>query len=237
MVFPVVTYGCESWTIKKAERRWIDAFELWCWRRLFRVLDSKEIQPVNPKGNQSWIFTGRSDAEAEAPVPLATWCEEPTHWKRPWCWERLRAGREGRDRGWDGGMASPTQWTWVWASFRRWWRTGKPGMLQFMELQRVRHNWGTEQQHCKFMYMTECVALHLTCILWEDCTGEDSRMNVDKRTTFDCVNLISVLTILQGRHSYSLYIVRGLSFRKFMQLSWGFTTNKSGLEGRILSIC
>ena len=68
MVFPVVRYGCESWTIKKAERRRIDAFELWCWRTLESPLDCKEIQPVHPKGNQSWTFTGRTDAEAETPI-------------------------------------------------------------------------------------------------------------------------------------------------------------------------
>ena len=68
MVFPVVMYGCESGTIKKAEHRRIDAFELWCWRRLESPLDCKEIQPVHPKGNQSWIFIGRTDAEAETPV-------------------------------------------------------------------------------------------------------------------------------------------------------------------------
>ena len=70
MVFPVVMYGCESWTIKKAEQRRIDAFELWCWRRLLRVspLDCKEIQPVHPKGDQSWVFIGRTDVEAETPV-------------------------------------------------------------------------------------------------------------------------------------------------------------------------
>ena len=66
---------------------------------------------------------------------LATWCIEPTHWKRPWCWERLKAGGEGNGRGWDGWMASPTQWTWVWANSGRQWRTGKPGMLQSMGLQ------------------------------------------------------------------------------------------------------
>ena len=70
---------------------------------------------------------------------LATWCEEPTHWKRLWCWERLKAGGEGDNRGWDGWMASPTQWTWVWANTRRWWRTGKPGMLQSMGSKRVGH--------------------------------------------------------------------------------------------------
>ena len=68
LVFPVVMYGCESWIVKKAERRRIDAFELWCWRRLESPLDCKEIQPVHPKGDQSWVFIGRTDAEAEIPV-------------------------------------------------------------------------------------------------------------------------------------------------------------------------
>ena len=68
MVFPVVMYGCESWTLKKAEGRRMDAFELRCWRRLERPLDCKEIQPVHPKGDQSWVFIGRTDAEAETPV-------------------------------------------------------------------------------------------------------------------------------------------------------------------------
>ena len=68
IVFPVVMYGCESWTVKKAERQRIDAFELWCWRRLESHLDCKEIQPVHPKGDQSWVFIGRTDAEAETPI-------------------------------------------------------------------------------------------------------------------------------------------------------------------------
>ena len=70
MVFPVVMYGCESWTVKKAEHQRTDAFELWCWRRLLRVrpLDCKEIQPVHPKGGQSWVFIGRTDVEAETPI-------------------------------------------------------------------------------------------------------------------------------------------------------------------------
>ena len=76
---------------------------------------------------------------------LATWCKEPTHWKRPWCWKRLKAGRKGEDRGWDGWMESLTQWTWVWANSGRWWRTGKPGVLQFMGSQRVGHDWATKQ--------------------------------------------------------------------------------------------
>ena len=75
---------------------------------------------------------------------LATWCEELTHLKRPWCWERLKAGEEGDNRRWDGWIASLTWWTWVWASSRNWWWTGKPGVLQSMQLQRVGHNWATE---------------------------------------------------------------------------------------------
>ena len=114
--FLVVMYGCESWTMKKAKHQRIDAFELWCWRTttvgtLESPLDYKEIQPVHPKGNQSWTlkdwcWNWNSNT-------LATWCEELTHLKRPWCWERMRAGGEGDNRGWDGWMASPTQWTWI----------------------------------------------------------------------------------------------------------------------------
>ena len=75
---------------------------------------------------------------------LATSCEELTHWKRPWCWEGLGAGGEGDDRGWDGWMASLTQWTWVWVNYGNWWWTGRPGVLRFMGLQRVGHDWVTE---------------------------------------------------------------------------------------------
>ena len=75
---------------------------------------------------------------------LATSWEELTHWKTLWCWEGLGVGGEGDDRGWDGWMTSPTPWTWVWVNSRSWWWTGKPGMLWFMGLQRVRHNWATD---------------------------------------------------------------------------------------------
>ena len=90
--------------------------------------ESLGLQPVHPKGNQSWICIGRTDAEAETPV---LW---PLMW-RPWCWERLKAGGEGANRGWDGWMASPTQWTWVWASSGSWWWTGRPDVLQSMASQ------------------------------------------------------------------------------------------------------
>ena len=114
----------ESWALKN-----------WCFwtvvleKTLEGPLDSKEIQPVHPKGNQSWIFIGRIDAEAEAPIvwpPDVKNClfgEDPDV-------ERLRAGGEGDNRGWDGWMASSTRWTWVWASSGSWWWTGKPGVLQ-----------------------------------------------------------------------------------------------------------
>ena len=75
---------------------------------------------------------------------LATWCKELPHWKRPCCWERLKSGGEGDNRRWDGWRASPTRWTWVWASYGSWWRTGKPGILQSIGSQRIRHNWTTE---------------------------------------------------------------------------------------------
>ena len=100
-------------------------------------LDCKEIKPVNPEGNESWMFIRRTDVEAEA---LILWPPDAKSWqKRPWCWERSKAGREGEDRGWYGWMASPTWWTWVWASSGSCWRIGMPGMWQSMGSQRVRH--------------------------------------------------------------------------------------------------
>ena len=140
-VFPVVTYGCESWTIKKAECRRIDAFELWCWSRFLRVLWTARIQPVHPKWIQSWLFIGRTDAEAETPILMATWCKELTYLKKPWCWEGLKVGEEGDDRGWDGWMPSLTQGSWVWVNSGCGWWTGQLGMLQVMGMQRVGHDW------------------------------------------------------------------------------------------------
>ena len=144
MVFPVVMYGCESWTIKKAEHQIIDAFELWCWRRLLRVPWTAR------RSNQSIlkeISPGCSLEGMMLKLKLQYFghlCEELTHWKRLWGWEGLGAGGEGDDRGWDGWMASPTRWTWVWVnSGRRWW-TGRPGVLQFTGSQRVGHGWATE---------------------------------------------------------------------------------------------
>ena len=137
-------YGYDSWTIKKAEHRRIDAFELWCWRRLLRVpWTAKEIQPVHRKGDQSWVFIGRTDAEAETPVvwPLM---------RRVDSLEKtlMLGGIGGRRRRGQQRMrclvASLTRWAWVWVNSRSRWWTGKPGMLQSMGSQRVGHNWATE---------------------------------------------------------------------------------------------
>ena len=133
-------------------------------KTLVSSLDCKEIQPVHPKGDQSWVFIGRTDAEAETPNTLATSCEELTHWKRPWCWKGLGAGGEGDDRGWDGWMASPTRWTWVCVNSGSWWWTGRPGVLQFLGSQRVRHNWATELNWTELM--TNNVEHLFMCLLY-----------------------------------------------------------------------
>ena len=144
MVFPVVMYGCESWTVKKTECWRIDTFELWCWRRLLRVswTERKSNQSILRRSLlgvhwKDWCWNWNCNT-------LATWYEELTHWKRPWYWERLRAGGEWDNRGWDGWMASLTQWTWVWVDSWSWWWTGRPGVLWFMGSQRVRHDWVTD---------------------------------------------------------------------------------------------
>ena len=140
MVFPVVTYGCESWTVKKAECQRIDAFELRCWRRLLRVpwtarrSNQSILKEISPGCSlKDWCWSWNSNT-------LATSCEELTHWKRPWCWEGLKAGGEGDDRGWNGWKALPTRWTWVWVNSASWWWTGRPGELQVMGSRRVGHD-------------------------------------------------------------------------------------------------
>ena len=122
----------QSWALKN-----------WCfWTVVLEMtlespLDWKETQPDNPKGNQSWMFIGRTDAEAETPI---LWLPDAKDWLigRHWWWDRLKAG------GRDGWMASPTQWRWVWVNSGSWWWTGRPRVLQTMGLQRVGHDWVTE---------------------------------------------------------------------------------------------
>ena len=126
----------ESWALKN-----------WCFwtvvleKTLESPLGCKEIQPVHPKRNQSWIYIFSWSWNSNT---LATWCEELTHLKRPWCWKSLKVGEEWDDKGWDGWMASSTQWTWVWVGSGSWWWTGKFGVLQSLGSQIVGHNWVTE---------------------------------------------------------------------------------------------
>ena len=103
-----------------------------------------EIQAVHPKGDQSWVFIGRTDAEAETPIIWPPHLKSGLIGKDSDAGRDLGAGGEGDDRGWDGWMASLTWWTWVWVNSRSWWWTGRPGVLQFMGSQRVRHDWVTE---------------------------------------------------------------------------------------------
>ena len=147
MVFPVVMYGCESWTVKKAEGWRIDAFKLW-WRKFLRVPWTARRSKQSLLKEINLEFIGRTDAEAENSNTLDTWCEELTPWKILWCWKRLRAEGEEGVRGWDDWMESPMQWTWTWANFRRWWGKRRPDVLQSLGLQRVGHDGVTkEQQH------------------------------------------------------------------------------------------
>ena len=132
MVFPVVMHGCEACSIKDEHWR-IDAFELWCWRRLLRVLWTARRSNVSLKGNQPWILI---TSDAKTPVLFEKTPE----------WGKIKGRREGSNGGWDRWMASCIQWTGTWANSGRWWGTGKPGTLQSVGLQRVREDLMTEQK-------------------------------------------------------------------------------------------
>ena len=111
-------------------------------------VDSLQAEPPgNPQRGRDMEESNfrSSESRSWSSNTLATWCEELSHWKRLWCWDRLKAGGEGDNRGWNGWMASPTRWTWVWVDSGSWWWTGRPGVLQSMRLQRVEHDWATEQ--------------------------------------------------------------------------------------------
>ena len=141
VVFPVVMYGCESWTVKKAERWRIDAFELWCWRRLLRVLWTTR------RSNQSILKEISPGCSLEG-MMLRLKLQYFGHlMRRADSLEKtqgLEAGGKWDDRGWDGWMASLPRWTWVWVNSRSWWWPGRPGVLQFTGSQRVGHDWATE---------------------------------------------------------------------------------------------
>ena len=149
------SYGFSSFHVwmweLDCEKNW--ELKNWCfWTVLLEKtiespLGSRDIQPVNPKGNYSFSelkeIHWKNLCWSWNSNILPTWLEL-THWKRPWSWARLKAEGEGYDRGWDGWMTSPTQWTWLWASSRSLWRTRKPDMLQSMGSQRVGHDWEIE---------------------------------------------------------------------------------------------
>ena len=167
LVFLVVTYGCESWTMKQAERQKSDAFELWCWRRLLTVPWTarrstqsilKEISPgcsleglmLKLKLQYFGHLMPRTDSSGKTLMLGGI------------------GGRRRDDRGWDGWMASPTRWPWVWVNSGSWWWTGRPGMLQFMGLQRVGHDWATELNWTEWVMLSifSCVFWPSVCLLW-----------------------------------------------------------------------
>ena len=147
MVFPRVIYGSESRTIKKAEHQRIEELMLLNGGVGEDSWESLGLQPVHPKGNQPWIFIGRTDAEAETPT---LWPPDERNWlvgKDPDVGKDWRQEEKGTT-GWNGRMISLTWWTWVWASSGSWWWTGRPGLLQSMGSQRVGHDWATELNWC-----------------------------------------------------------------------------------------
>ena len=153
-------YGCESWTIRKAEHWRIDTFELWCWRRLLRVSSTAR------RSNQSLLKEITPEYSLEGlMLKLKLQYFGLTYWEGAWCWERLKARGEGDNRGWDGWMASPTQWTWVWACLGSCWWTGKLGMLQSLGSRRVGHDWVTELNWT--VYQNICTAAPSgSCFHW-----------------------------------------------------------------------
>ena len=140
LVFPVVMYRCESWTIKTAEQQRIDAFKQWCWRRLLRVpWTTRRSNQSNPEGDQSWIFIGKFQLKLKLQY-IGHVMRRTDSVEKTLKLGKLKVGGEGYDRGWDDWMVSPIQWTWVWVNPGCWWWTGKPDMLQSIGLQRVRHD-------------------------------------------------------------------------------------------------
>ena len=144
VVSPVVMYGCESWTIKKAEHWRTDAFELWCWRRLLKIPWTAR------RSNQSILKEISSEYSLEG-LMLKLKLQYFGHlmWRtdsfeNTLMLGKIEGGRRRGNRGWDGWMASLTQWTWFWVNSRSWWWTGRPGVLQSMGSQRIGHDWASE---------------------------------------------------------------------------------------------
>ena len=153
MVFPVVMYGCESWTVKKAEHWKIDAFELWCWRRPLRVpwtgrrSNQSILKEISPGCSLGLMLKHKLQYFGHL-------MQRTDSLEKTLILGGIGAGGEGDDRAWDGWMASLTWWTWVWVNSRSLWWTGRPGVLWFMGLQRVRHNWETELNWTEWVVIT-----------------------------------------------------------------------------------
>ena len=192
----------ESWALKN-----------WCFwtvgleKTLESPLDCKEIKSVHPKGNQSWIFIGRTDAEAETPI---LWPPDLKNWligKDPGCWEGLKAGGEADNIGWDGWMASLTRWTWVWTSSGSWWWTWEPGVLQSMD--------GRESDMTEHLNRTElsdvCSVVQLCTTVWPH--GLDTARLLcpwsypDKNTVVGCHFLLQGISLIQGLNPHILCLL------------------------------
>ena len=183
MVFPVVLYGRENWTIQiQLSTEELILLNCSAGEDFESPLNCKEIKPVNPKGNQPWIFVGRTDAWSWSSYTLATWCQEPAHWKRLWCWKRLKAKGEGDNREWDGWMASPTQWTWIWAKSGRQWRTEKP-------VHGVACPWGCKSGTQLSNWTTAIISLIIKCA--GDCSQSFIEINSLNQGTLKLVLLLS----------------------------------------------
>ena len=147
-------YGYERWTVRKAEHWRIDAFERWCWRRLLRLPWTAR------RSDQSWVFIERTDVEAETPILWTSDVESLLIWKDPDAGKDWGQEEKGTIED-DGWMASLTQWTWVWVDSGSWWWTGRPGVLRFMGLQRVGHDWVTELNWWRSITTHNC---HEACL-------------------------------------------------------------------------
>ena len=217
----------EGWT-QRIDSFWPLVLE----KALKSPLNCKEIKPVNPKGNQSWIFIGRTDAEAPVlwPPDAKSWLiRKDADAGKDWRQEEKRI----TDRGWNGWMASLTQWTWVWASFRRWWRTVKPGVLLSMRWQRVRHDWVTEHQQQRSRYTLRLMAPDNHT--WQhSCLVPKTRVYLPSDGILDLMKswLMTDFPVLWG-HGLSLATRSLWPVRDFLQLGprdcvkWGFPAKYS----------
>ena len=184
------------------EENWVP--KNWCFwtvvlkKTLESPLDCKEIQPVHPKGDQSWAFIGRTDIEAETPILCPP---HGTSWLigtgRDWCWEGLRARGKGDDRRWDGWIASPTWWAWVWVNSGSWWWGGRPRVLWFIGSQRIGQDWATELNWTD----TCCLCFLFTLSLWSSLQSVSSLLCHCKNS---CQGYQSPLYIVTSNRQFSI---------------------------------